>query len=103
MLPASFGVRNGVVGFDIVAFDLFHDFVGTANLLVFDIKNGINEVLALEQAKSVLPAKAREDGAVIEGSLAVEIEFGRPPSGRPILKLASEGMKGIASSLRAER
>ena len=99
---ASDGVGDGIVGFDIVTLDFFQDLVGAAGLLVFDVENGIDEVLALEKAEAVLPAEAGEDGAVAESGLAVEVELGGPPGGRAVFELGPEGVKVVAAALGAE-
>ena len=102
VLPACDGVGIGVVGFDIVAFHLFQDFVGAAGLLIFDIEHRIDEMLTLEEAETVLPAEAGEDGAVVEGGLAVEIKFGGPPGSGAVFELSPKGMKVVAGALGAE-
>ena len=99
---AGDGVRDGVVGFDVVAFDFFQNFVGAAGLLVLDVEHGIDEVLVLEQAEAILPAEAGEDGAVVEGGLAVEVEFGGPPGGGAVFEFGPEGVEVVAGALRAE-
>ena len=102
MFPAGNAVGYCVIGFDVVALDFLQNLIGAAGLFIFDIENGINEVLPLEQAKAVLPAKAGEDGAVMEGALAVEVKFSSPPCGGAVFELAPEGVKVVASPLRAE-
>src|SRR5260370_10490921 len=102
MSLASEGVGDRVVGFDVVALNLLYDLVGFADLLVLHIKHGINEMLALEGTDAVLPTKACEDGAVIEGGLSVEVELGRPPRRGAIFQLDPGGMKVVAAALRAK-
>jgi hypothetical protein len=102
VLLAGDGVGDGVVGLDVVAFHFFQDLVGAAGLLVFDVENGIDEKLALQQAKAVLPAGASGDGAVVEGGLAIEIKLGGPPGGGAVFELSPEGMKIVALALGAE-
>ncbi len=57
---------------------------------VFEVQDGVNEVLLLERANAVLPAKTGEDGAVVECGLAVKIEFGGPPCGGAIFEFSKE-------------
>lgn len=59
-------------------------------------------MLALEQAKSILPSEASEEGAVVEGDLPVEVDLGGPPSGRAVFKLGPVGEKVVACVLGAK-
>ena len=102
MLLASDGVGISIVGFDVVAFDLFQDLVGAAGLFVFDIEHGIDEVFALEKAETVLPAEAGEDGAVVERGLPVEVELGGPPGRGAVFELGPESVKIVAGALCGE-
>jgi hypothetical protein len=86
-----------------VAFHFFQDLVGAAGLLVVDVENGIDEMLALQQAKAVLPAEASEDGAVVEGGLAIEIKLSGPPGSGAVFELGPEGVKIVALALGAAR
>ncbi len=99
---ARFGVGVAVVCFDVVAFDLFQDLVGAAGVFVLDVEDGVDEMLVLEQAEAVLPAKASKDRAVVESGLAIEIKLGGPPGGGAVFEFRPEGVEVIASALRAE-
>jgi len=59
-------------------------------------------MLTLEKAETVLPAEAGEDGAVVEGGLAVEIKFGGPPGSGAVFELSPEGVEVVAGALGAE-
>src|SRR5882672_3381197 len=96
---ASQTIRVQIAGFNVVAFHLFDDLVGPVDLLVFDIKHRIDEVLVLEEAKAVLPPEACEDGTVAKRGLSVKIEFGSPPGGGAIFKLKPESVEVIAAAL----
>ena len=103
MLLTGTGVRVGVVRFDVVAFHFLENLVGAAGVFVFDIKDWIDEMFALEQAEAVLESESGEDGAVVECGLAVEVELGGPPGSGAVFELGPEGVKIVAGALGAER
>ena len=98
MVPEN-GVGFKSVGLYVVTFYFFPDFVSAALVFIFDIEDWIYEVLALEWAKTILQAEAGEERAVVEGGLAIEIEFGGPPRGRAIFQFHPEGMVIVAEPL----
>jgi hypothetical protein len=102
LLLAGKRVGHCVIGLDVVSLDFFHDFVGAADLLVFDVEDRVDEVFALKHAEAIFQAEAGEDGAIAECSLAVEVELSGPPGGCTIFELSPEGVKVIAATLRAE-
>ena len=96
-------VGNSVVGRDVVALNFLHDLVGFADLLVLEVEHGVDQVLGLEQANSIFPAEAGEDCAVVEGTLAVEVELSGPPGSGPILEFGPVGNEVSSTALGAER
>ena len=77
----------------------FQNLVGAVLMFVFDIKDGINEVLLFERTHAILPAKACENRAVAKSSLSVEIQLGGPPSRSPVFELRPEGVKVVPAAL----
>src|SRR5205823_2429681 len=65
VLLARESVRLGKVSFDIVTFVFFQYLVGAADLFVLEIKHRVDEMLALQQPKTVLQPEAGEDGAIV--------------------------------------
>src|SRR5579863_3553993 len=59
-------------------------------------------MLELKWTNAVLPTKAGENSAVIEGRLPIEIELSRPPGRGSIFKLCPKGIKIIAATLCAK-
>src|SRR5450755_1929388 len=102
MLPSGDGVGIEPVFLDIVAFHFFQNFVGAADVFVFDIDDRIDEMLVLERTKAILPAEPGEKSAVVKGGLAVEVELGGPPGGSAIFELHPESMEVVAAALGAE-
>ena len=92
-------VGRRVIGFDVVAFYLLHDLVGFADLLVFDVEHGINNMFALEQSKAIFQSEPGENSAVAECTLRVEVEFGGPPGRRAIFELDPIGVEVSTSAL----
>jgi len=101
MFLAGFRVRNEKVRFHIVAFDFFEDLVRAVLVFILKIEDGIDEVFVLQKAEAILPAEAREHRAVVESSLAVQVELRGPPSGGAVFKLGPERVKAVADSLGA--
>src|SRR5467141_4177583 len=101
VLLAGFRVRNEEVRFHIVTFDFLEDFVRAVLVFIFDIEDRIDEVFALQRPEAILPAEAREHRAVVESSLAVQVELRGPPGGCAIFKLGPERVKAVADSLGA--
>jgi hypothetical protein len=85
-----------------VAFHFLQDFVRAALVLVLEVENGIDEVLALQGANAILPAEAGEESAVVKGGLGVEINLGCPPGRGAIFEFGPEGVEVVAGALRAE-
>jgi hypothetical protein len=83
-------------------FDFLQNFVGAADLLIFDIEHRIDEVFALQNAEAVFQAESSEEGAFVEGGLAVEVELGGPRGIDNVLEFSPEGVKVIASAMGAE-
>src|SRR5277367_2249357 len=100
VLFAQQRVGVSVIGFNIVPLDFLQNLVGAAGVFVFDIQHGIDEMLLLQKAKTVLPAKTSKNRAVVERGLAVEINLGRPPRGCAVLELGPEGVKVVTTALR---
>src|SRR5260370_4834677 len=103
VLLLSFRVRNEEVRFHIVTFDFFEDLVRAVLVFILDIKDGIDEVFALKKTEAILPAEAREHRAVVESSLAVQVELRGPPGGCAVFALGPEGVEVVAASLDAIR
>src|SRR5260370_35982015 len=85
-----------------MTFAFLEDLVRAVLVFIFDIKDGVDEVFALQRPESIVPAETRQYGAVVEGGLAVQIKLCSPPSGRSVLKLGPEGVEVVAASLSAE-
>src|SRR5260370_23481787 len=100
---ASFGIRSEEVRLQVVTFALFQDFVRAILVFVLDVENRIDEVLAFQRPETVFPAKSREQCAVAERGLSVEIKLGRPPGRGTAFKFCPEGVKAVAAALRAKR
>ena len=96
------GVRVGVIRLAIVAFNFLQNLVCTIDLLVLDIEHWIDEVFVLQHAETVLPAETGEQAAVVESTLAVEIDLGGLPGSCAIFELGPVGNLIIAGALRAE-
>src|SRR6266496_481271 len=94
-LLAPFRVGIQQVVFAVVSNHFAKRFVAT-DVLKFDVKNGIDPVLAQQRAEAVLPAVTREDRAVVLGHLAVEIELCRPPGFYPVFELERATDEAIA-------
>src|SRR5260370_24399714 len=85
-----------------MTFAFLEDLARAVLVFILDIKDGVDEVFALQRPEAILPAETREYGAVVEGGLAVQIKLCSPPSGRCVLKLGPEGVEVVAASLSAE-
>lgn len=96
---AQNGIWGRVIGFDVVAFDFLHDLVGFANLLVFQVEDRIDHVLALEQAEAIFQPEPRENGAVAERALSVQVELSRPPGRGSVFQLEPIGQEVSAFAL----
>src|SRR5438270_9505333 len=68
-------VGNEKIGLHIMAFDFFEKLVGAVFILILEIEDGIDEVLAFQRSHAVFPAEAGEYRGVVESGLAVEIEL----------------------------
>ena len=79
VLAAGFAVGFGEVGLAVVADDFKEGFVGAGDAFVLDVEDGVDEVFAHQGAEAVFEAEAGEDGGILGGGLAVEIELGGPP------------------------
>src|SRR5579872_5337378 len=93
---AQDGVGVGVVGFYVMALNLFEDLVRLADLFIFEIEYGINEMFAFQGTEAVLPTKAGEYRAVVERRLAIKVELGGPPRLRAVFELDPESVSGVA-------
>src|SRR5216683_1303377 len=100
---AGFGIRGEEARLHVVTFAFFQDFVRAILVFVFHVENRIDEVLAFQRPETVLPAESREQGAVAERGLSVEIKLGRPPGGGTVFKFCPEGVEAVAAALRAKR
>src|SRR5436305_11596346 len=74
----GFGVGGGVIFLNIMPFDFFQYLVGAADLLVFNVKHRVDEVLPLKNAEAIFQPEAGEKGALVKRGLAVEVEFSGP-------------------------
>src|ERR1700687_1462744 len=101
VLLTSFRIRNEEARFQVVTFDFLEDLVGAVLVFILDIKDGIDEVFALQKTEAILPAEAREHRAVVESSLAVQVEFRGPPGGCTVFEIGPEGVEVVAASLGA--
>src|SRR6202165_6215967 len=95
MAPPGLRVRNKEVRFHIGAFHFFEYLVRTVLVFVLNVEDGIDEVFVLQKPEAILPAEARENRAVVESSLAVQVELRCPPSGGAVFKLGPEGGEGV--------
>src|SRR6266436_1233241 len=101
VLLTSFRIRNEEARFYVETFDFFEDLVGAVLVFILDIKDRIDEVFALQKTEAILPAEAREQRAVVESSLAVQVELRGPPGGCAVFELGPEGVEVVAASLGA--
>jgi hypothetical protein len=85
-----------------MAFHFLSDLIRAADVLVLDVENRIDEMLALQDAKAVFEAEAGKDGGIAESGLAIEVELAGPPGGGAVLELHPEGVEVIAGALRAK-
>ncbi len=95
-------IGYGIVGLHVMALDLLEDFVSAAYVFVLDVNYWIDEMLVFQGTETVLPAEPGKDCGIVEGSLAVQIEFCSPPRCGTVFKLHPEGMKVVATVLSAE-
>ena len=95
--------RSEKIGFDVMAFDFFQNLVRTALSLIFKVKDGVDQVLVLERADSILPAIACEQGAFAKRGLAFDVHLRGPPCLHSVFELHPKGMKVVACALRPER
>jgi len=86
-----------------VTFAFFEDLVGAVLVFIFNIKDGIDEVFALQKTEAILPPEAREQRAVVESGLAIQVELRGPPGGCAVFKLGPEGVEVVGASLGAIR
>src|SRR5450631_4206683 len=101
MLLPEYGIGIESIGLNVVALDLFQNFVGAAGVFVFHVEDRIDEVLAPERTKTILPAEPGEKSAVVKCGLAVEVELGSPPGGGAVFELHPESMEVVATALGA--
>src|SRR6476646_5992331 len=85
-----------------MAFALFEDFVGAALVLVFQVEDGIDEMLAFQDAEPIFPAEARKYSGIAKSGLAIQVELGGPPGCGTILELHPIGVEVVAAALGAE-
>src|SRR5260370_16068582 len=102
VILASHRVRNEKVRFHVVTFDFFDDFVRAVLAFILDIEDRIDEVFALRDAEAILPLDACEYGAVLESSLAIQVELRSPPGCDAVLEFAPEGVEVISAMLGAK-
>jgi len=95
-------VRLGVVCCAVEPGYLFYCFVGSTGIFVFDVKGGIDPVLAHQQPKAILPAVACEESAIAKWGLGVEIRLGRLPRLDAIFDLDPRSNKLIRALLSRE-
>src|SRR5882762_4007618 len=101
VLLTSFCIRNKEARFQVVTFPFFEDLVRAVLVFILGIDDGIDEVFALQKTEAILPAEAREQRAVVESSLAVQVELRSPPGSCAVFELGPEGMEVVAASLGA--
>src|SRR6202140_1119655 len=103
VLLTSFRIRNDETRFQVVAFAFFEALVRAVLVFILNIEDRIDEVLALQKTKAILPAEAREHGAVLESSLAVQVALRGPPGSCAVFELRPEGVEVVAAPLGAIR
>src|SRR3981081_2122647 len=101
VLLTRFRIRNEEARFYVETFAFFEDLVRAVLVFILKIEDGIDEVFVLQKPEAILPAEAREHRAVVESSLAVQVELRGPPSGCAVFKLGPERVKAVADSLGA--
>src|SRR5256885_10176140 len=103
VLLTSFRIRNEEARFYVETFAFFEDLVRAVLVFILNIEDRIDKVFALQKTEAILPAQAREQRAVVESSLAVQVELCRPPGGCAVFELGPEGVEAVAASLGAIR
>src|SRR5262249_21962699 len=86
-LLAGNGIYFDEVADTIVAHDFQQAFVGAVDVFELDVQHRIDPVLASQRAETVFPAESGEDGTVLRGAHAIQIELGSPPGFGAILEL----------------
>src|ERR1700739_1089832 len=64
--------------------DLFLNPAGFIDAFIFKIQYGVDPMLPLERAKTILQTPAAEDGAIARGTLTFEVEFACPAAGHTV-------------------
>jgi hypothetical protein len=95
-LFAGDGVGDGVIGDAGVAGDFEQAAIGEIVVFVLDVEDGIDPVLAGQDAEAIFPAEAGEDGGVVHGGLAAEVDLGGPPGAGAVFELDGGADEGIA-------
>src|ERR1700674_1781443 len=103
VLLTSFRIRNEETRFQVVTFAFFEDLVRAVLVFILNIEDRIDEVFALQKTYAILPAEAREHGALVESSLAVQVDLRGPPGRCAVFELRPEGVEVVAASLGAIR
>jgi len=80
----------------VVAYNFEQSFVGGVDVFKFEIEDGVDTAFTEQRAHPVLPAEAGEYRTLASGGLAVEIDFGGPPSLHAILELESSRDESIS-------
>src|SRR2546430_7196798 len=101
VLLTSFRIRNEEARFQVVTFAFFEDLVRAVLVFILNIEDRIDEVFARQKPEAILPAEAREQRAVVESCLAVQVELRGPPGGCAVFELGPEGQEVVAASLGA--
>src|SRR5467141_2940079 len=101
VLLTSFRIRNEEARFYVETFAFFEDLVRAVLVFILNIEDRIDEVFALQKTEAILPAEAREQRAVVESTLAVQVELRGTPGGCAVFKLGPEGVEVVVDSLGA--
>src|SRR5690242_18726755 len=98
----GYGIRREKIRLHIMPFAFLQKLVRTALVFVFHVQDRVNKVFSFERSEAVLPANPRENSAVPQGRLAVEIKLGGPPGRGAVFEFHPIRMKVVAAALRAE-
>src|SRR5262245_61063636 len=80
MFPSPLAVGNLQVLLPIKSDNFLERFIGTIDVLIFDVQDRIDSVRLQERPKPILKSKAGKHTALMLRMLPIEVEFCRPPS-----------------------
>src|SRR5215469_3978037 len=91
-----------MICFAVESDDLDHRLIGFVEILVFQVEQRIDPVFVHERTNAAFPTKTREDCAVSEGRLSINVELRCPPCFHAVLELGYSGEKIVAVALSGE-